>query len=681
MHSFNIENRQVKIDGKDGHFISSEVCYFRLDPKDWRTRLKQAKALGINVVSFYIPWVAHEYVKGEFDFEGKRHPSLNLKGWLKMIKEEGLFCSVRPGPYIYNETLNNGIPIWYIDNYRHALAARWNGEKYSLLKESISYNHPDLLKHVDEWYKNVAAVLKEYLYSNGGPLIFLQLDNETPGKNIWMGGLDQNNETMGYGKTDGLFPMFLKQKYGTAEAFNTAYSSSFKTFEEFFPHKIKAGNLQFSVDEKEFQYDFYLPKFFDYLYAAIRKYGIDGYLCVNAACPEYPFKLKPSIDRHKDILMGIDLYYNFHQSCNFDSRTISFDIEYGFEVLSEAYKGPEIVLEMEAGMPWDYPQVYAPHVYIYHSWCLVTGYKGVNAFNTVGGVNPLGLGEISTSIDYQSPISTDGSFKDTYFALQKAYRLHGHDQFLLHSEKVYDFALGYVEDTAALHKINHIAYNFNMNFKVMYLKERPVEDLLKNNFIWVCSGMVLSTDIQNKLVDYVKAGGKLILSGKLPTRDTMGNKTDFMQKEFGITFGKEESRQPKVVIGGIEYNIGRTDKNPLAITGSGKALASSVEGKPAIVYNKVGKGTVVAMSFDFEYSLKDQMVILDEIFKVIGYKPYTNVKNNNVRAIVRKGDDGVKRVYVLNYHPVPVTFDITVEGYNRKQTMPPFEILWYDVVT
>ena len=64
MKSFSIDNTQVKIDGKDSHYISSEICYFRIDPDNWRTRLKQAKALGINTVSFYIPWICHEYEKG-----------------------------------------------------------------------------------------------------------------------------------------------------------------------------------------------------------------------------------------------------------------------------------------------------------------------------------------------------------------------------------------------------------------------------------------------------------------------------------------------------------------------------------------------------------------------------------------------------------------------------------------
>lgn len=682
MHSFNIDNRQVKIDGKDAHFLSGELCYFRLDPKVWRTRLRQVKALGVDIVSFYIPWIAHEFVQGEFNFDGRRHPSLDLKTWLRMIGEEGMFCAVRPGPYIYNETLNNGIPTWYIDNHPHALAVRWNGKEYAGLSDSISYNHPDLLKLVDIWYEEVASVLKDYLYSNGGPVILVQLDNETPGKHIWMGGLDQNNETMGYGKAAGLFPTFLKQKYKTVEALNKAYDTNFESFEEFFPHKIESGNTQFPVDENEFQYDFYVPKYFDFLYETIRRYGIDVRLNINAACPQFPFRLKPSIARHEDILMGIDLYYNFHQSLTFDSKTISYDVEFGYEVLHEAYKGPEIVLEIETGMPWDYPQVYAPHLYLFHSWCLVTGYKGVNAFNAAGGYNPLGTGEIETAIDFQAPISRDGTFKESYYALQKAYRLHGHDDFLLHSRKVYDFALGYVEDRSEYHEISHAAYCFNMTYEIMDLKERSIEDLLKNNFLWVSPGMILSSKIQEKLVGFVKAGGKLIISGKLPTRDTYGNNTDFMQKEFGITFGSQTSRQPKVVIRDVEYFTGKGSRRPLEITGSGfNALASSVEGKPAIVYSKVGKGTVVAMSFDFIYTLKDQMAIMDEIFEVLGCRPYINVKDNNVRAVVRQGDNGVKRVFVMNYHPVAMSFDITVEGYNRKQTMTPFEIIWYDIVT
>ncbi|MBA7533335.1 hypothetical protein ES705_25573 [subsurface metagenome] len=65
---------------------SGEVHYFRIPRKEWRDRLRKAKATGLNTISSYIPWSWHELKEGSFDFIGKTHPERNLLDFIKLLQ-------------------------------------------------------------------------------------------------------------------------------------------------------------------------------------------------------------------------------------------------------------------------------------------------------------------------------------------------------------------------------------------------------------------------------------------------------------------------------------------------------------------------------------------------------------------------------------------------------------------
>lgn len=65
----------------------------------------------------------------------------------------------------------------------------------------------------------------------------------------------------------------------------------------------------------------------------------------------------------------------------------------------------------------------------------------------------------------------------------------------------------------------------------------------------------MDEEIQQKLINFVESGGKLILSGMLPEKGTAGRKVDILKSEFGIE-AEERSNQPKVVINEVDYYTG-----------------------------------------------------------------------------------------------------------------------------
>ena len=98
----------VYVDGKQMRLLCGEVHYFRIMPQYWKDSLEKLRACGLNTVSTYCPWNAHEPVEGKFDFDG----ILNLRKFLQTAQDLGLKVMLRPGPYICSEWDTGGLPWW-----------------------------------------------------------------------------------------------------------------------------------------------------------------------------------------------------------------------------------------------------------------------------------------------------------------------------------------------------------------------------------------------------------------------------------------------------------------------------------------------------------------------------------------------------------------------------------------
>src|SRR5205085_5726388 len=90
--------------------LSGEVHYWRLDPANWRPVLARAQEMGLHTVATYVCWDFCEVRPGEYDFSGATDPRRNLLGFLDLATEMRLWVILRPGPYIYSEWRNNGVP-------------------------------------------------------------------------------------------------------------------------------------------------------------------------------------------------------------------------------------------------------------------------------------------------------------------------------------------------------------------------------------------------------------------------------------------------------------------------------------------------------------------------------------------------------------------------------------------
>lgn len=157
MNTFEVRDK-FYLNGEAFQIISGAVHYFRIVPEYWRDRLEKLKAMGCNTVETYVAWNVHEPEKGKFCFEGM----YDIKRFVELSAELGLWVIIRPSPYICAEWEFGGMPAWLL-------------AEDGMRLRSV---HGPFLKHVRDYFQVLFEILKPLQFNYGGPIILMQVENE-----------------------------------------------------------------------------------------------------------------------------------------------------------------------------------------------------------------------------------------------------------------------------------------------------------------------------------------------------------------------------------------------------------------------------------------------------------------------------------------------------------------------
>lgn len=152
------DDNKIYINEEETKIVSGAMHYFRIHPDYWEDRLLKLKECGCNCVETYVCWNLHEKTEGKFDFSGW----LNLGKFIDMANDMGLYAIVRPGPYICSEWDFGGLPWWIL--------------KYGDIE--LRCNNDRFKKVCKPYLEKVCKIIKPRLISNGGNIIFVQIENE-----------------------------------------------------------------------------------------------------------------------------------------------------------------------------------------------------------------------------------------------------------------------------------------------------------------------------------------------------------------------------------------------------------------------------------------------------------------------------------------------------------------------
>ena len=158
MRDICLKSDGLYLDGEKFFLLSGDFHYFRTMPSGWESRLKLMKDFGMTAVTTYVAWDLHEPTEGNFNFEG----IADLGKFLSLADKIGLKVALRCAPYMCAEWDLGGLPSWLLKNRQMCLRS----------------SDPDYIKAFTKYTEKLAEVVRPYLYTNGGPIILIGIENE-----------------------------------------------------------------------------------------------------------------------------------------------------------------------------------------------------------------------------------------------------------------------------------------------------------------------------------------------------------------------------------------------------------------------------------------------------------------------------------------------------------------------
>ncbi|XP_046564321.1 beta-galactosidase-like [Haliotis rubra] len=149
-------------DGEAFRYISGSIHYTRVPREHWKDRLMKMYAAGLNTIQTYVPWNFHQRRPFQSDFSG----NLDFATFVKLAQDVGLLVILRPGPYTDAGWDFGGLPGWLMES------------RYVNRNILLRSNNTDYMEAVARWYADLLPRVRPLLYSNGGPIISVQVENE-----------------------------------------------------------------------------------------------------------------------------------------------------------------------------------------------------------------------------------------------------------------------------------------------------------------------------------------------------------------------------------------------------------------------------------------------------------------------------------------------------------------------
>ena len=666
MRSFDFDEKGFLIDGKRDFLIGGEIAQFRVPKSEWRDRMKLFRKAGGNALTTSVPWIIHEPQEGNIVFDGADYR--DLKTYLTIAREEGLFVYLRPGPLVYTELINGGIPPWLFEKYPQVKACTADGKTI----EQLSYMHPAALEKFARFYRAFANEIKPFLLPEGGPVAMVQLDNELAGIHTWNGTLDYNPETMGFFREDGLYPRFMRERYGSISAVNAAYGTAYKSFEQIDPRAFAFSGEKRARAEKDY-HDFYCNHLAVYartLLSMLRENGVDAPVTANAA-NAYLLNFMPELSREmrgEKFFIGFDDYYgldvqwaNFHPTPKWYMKTL-----YAADAM-RAMGYPYTVLEMQLGSYADIPPVLPEDLYQWYMLNSALGMKGVSYYIFAGGANPPDTGLTTDVYDFQAPVAADGSVRESYKVLCKYHRFLREHEWLLEAERVSSVQVGvewqtmrgndYAEYAGVPNTLNAedrlitcLSFSlFSSAYSHKFVELKGALDVSKP--LVIMSPDTMSEKAQKNIVDFIERGGNVYILGTLPALDESFEPCRVLRDYLGTV---EEEPNPSVnpvtLLDGERVYYVSCPKMLTKIPENAEIYATDGDGKYTLGFKlKKGKGKVVYLGGQWKTTDAVQVRALEKVLADLGAKQCVEHDNPSVYATLLS-DGQRSAVFLINLY-------------------------------
>ncbi len=672
MNTFTVKDGQFWINDQPQMLQAGEFHYFRTPADQWTHRLGLLKDAGFNTIAAYIPWLWHQPQVGVSDVDGHTHPMRNLAGFLDLAAEMDFWIIARPGPYIMAETINEGVPPWVFEQYPQVAFVGQDEKPQNV----VSYLHPDFLTCVEGWYQAVFEVLSPRQVSRGGKIIMIQLDNEM-GMIQWVRNLvDINPDTLTRFAAD------LREQHGSrlSQYYPAADLIAFLRDQIMHPQPLYAARL---IEDYRRFYRRYLRDYMQHLWDRAKAHGMEVLPVVNIhgfgnGGKTFPIGLSQLVDvmAMEGMVSATDVYPMFIGEGNFHQLVLVNE-------MTKALHNPEQALfsiEFQAGGNQDFSGAQSSLYDLHSRLCVSCGMRAINHYLFMDGENDPILSPQKRH-NWGHPVRKDGTLRTHYARYPKLSRMlntYGAD--LIRSRPKTVTTIGFMIDDymteinnpvsrpasdILTHQRDTILFDFiarglaitHRPFDMVELS-RTALDPAKTPLLWVMIDKQCDAAVQQKLVDYARAGGKLILVGRMCDQTFDHAPCTILRDALGVQSVHSDPPFTQTIL-----HIYSDDGIPASFVETydgtfDEVFADTSDGSVAGFITRVGDGQVMILGAAFAANTLEDLRIFDEMATQMGCERlFTTNEWADVRLSV--GENG-SFLFVNNYQDDPVSLTLTM---------------------
>ena len=634
----------------DRYVFAGEFHYFRNPRATWHDRLAQVRDLGFEAVSIYVPWNWHEARPGALDFTGHTNPERDLFGALDEIAAAGLDCIYRPGPFITAEWRDGGIPAWLWERDPSIVALDAAGKSASAGRPypALTYAHPAYEGPAVEWLVASIESVGDYFKSRGGPIVHLQLDDEP---SYWQQlddplALDYNPWLIApVGDRPSRYAQWLLDRHGSLDAVNAAHHTTWARPAAIEPPRVPMAErrqLTRYVDWLDFKLNA-VDEHVVILDRAARGTGFDGpismlfpYLLPLQAAKFAAF----ARERGLELELTNECYVTLFGATESPEQKVAHVIacHETYHMWRGPDQGPAFTMELQGSNS----SFIAPGVMeMLYAVTIARGIRGFNIFMLVGGENPAGF-ENGTGREYDldAPIGLHGELRphaavlarqmrvvraiepellraqplrDTWIACHVPYEsaalVAGRGVFGDAGAAVTgmfsngDFGLSNAPSLSALLTLSGVSWG------ALDLERSDAAAWEGARQLWVPGLEFMSRAIQERLADWMAAGGDLVILPAVPVVDEqMASCRVLADAIFGAqsapvfpSFEPEPIGWSQVRTLGDGSLAVHGEIARLPVPADGTAIAWADDGAAVAFRRPVGAGSATAIGFRLQY--------------------------------------------------------------------------------
>ncbi len=699
--SVSYQRKRILIDGVETLVLSGEVHYFRLRRDEWQDRLDKARDAGLNTIATYIPWLWHELPDGTVDVTGATRPERDLGAFLDLCHSNGFHVIARPGPFVMAELKNEGLPYRVYREHPEIVPSGWDGAPAPT--RTVDYLAPAFLAEAREWYRAVMPVIAARLRGAGGPVIAVQLDNEV-GMLAWV----SNSPDL----TDHLVADFARW-------------SSYPSVRS--PSDSEAAGLM--RDLGTFMRDRF-ARYFQALREYAMEFGITGVpFIVNihgtdgGMAETFPIGISQLMDSYSGVpgtLSGTDIYLGELTVAN----AADLYLVNAFTDATHDANQPLTSMEFEAGTGdygSDLSRQYDPSaVDLKTRLCLAQGNKLVNYYLFTGGVNPhldspVGDGNDRIAFTgerhgFAAPVDPEGRLSPVYSVTQRVLTAaRAVAPFLAGMRPSHDpVSLGFVPD----HYLTEYRYPGSASVQavlddVVGTRGAGPRGILARALLLggyrydavalrggpISAGVLalagtthLPRVVQESIVEYLRSGGRLLVAGRVPSRDMAGAPCTVLRDALGLrplgTVAGSHTFYPSITAHGwaAPRPETRTSFAELYASDGDVVLREVSTGQGCGFDVPVGSGRAVILATDYECDLSLWRAAvgfapgLSHTAAIPGVVLLTTVADSGGRLLHALNVSGYDQELTITEHGTPLLGGSTVRLPGRRALMLPLDL-------